>query len=118
MFSFESLDIWKESVKFAAEMYKLVKDFPNFETYNLISQLTRASVSISLNIAEGSSRKSQVDFKRFIQISIGSLNEVVTCLFIARHEQYIDEKKFEEVYKRCEQLSKMLHGFSRYLNST
>ena len=68
MFKFETLDIWKEAVKFISEIYHLTKKFPNWETYSLTSQLTRAATSISLNIAEGSSRESKKDFKRFIQI--------------------------------------------------
>lgn len=83
--------------------------------FGLTSQLTRAAVSISLNIAEGSSRKSKVDSKRFIQISLGSLNEVVTCLCIAKNQGYVDNKDFDNAYARCEQLSKMLYGFMRYL---
>ncbi len=116
MFKFETLDIWKEAVKFASEIYDLIKKFPKSEMFGLTSQLTRAAVSISLNIAEGSSRKSKIDFKRFIQISLGSLNEVVTCLYIAKNQSYIDDKDFNGAYARCEQISKMLYGFMRYLS--
>ena len=115
MFKFESLNIWKEAVKFVSEIYKLTKKFPNWETYSLISQLNRAAISISLNIAEGSSRISKKDFKRFIQISLGSLNEVVTCLYIAKNENYLDSKEFNKLYGRCEDISKMLYGFNKYL---
>jgi len=116
MFKFETLNIWKEAVSFISEVYKLSKNFPNWETYNLTSQLTRAATSISLNIAEGSSRTSKKDFKRFIQISLGSLNEVVTCLYVAKNENYIESKDFNKVYKRCEEISKMLYGFNKYLD--
>ncbi len=115
MFKFETLDIWKEAVKFVSEIYDLIKKFPNWETFNLTSQLTRAAISISLNIAEGSSRKSKKDFQRFVQIALGSLNEVVTCLYIARDQKYIDFKDFDTTYGRCEHISKMLYGFTNYL---
>ena len=115
MFKFETLNIWKEAVNFISEVYRLTKQFPNWETYSLTSQLTRAATSISLNIAEGSSRTSKKDFGRFIQISLGSLNEVVTCLYIAKNENYIDSGEFKKVYERCEEISKMLYGFSKYL---
>ena len=115
MFKFETLDVWKEAVKFVSEIYGLIKKFPNWETFNLTSQLTRAAVSISLNIAEGSGRKSKKDFQRFVQVSLGSLNEVVTCLYIARDQKYIDPKDFDEAYGRCERISKMLYGFINYL---
>ena len=116
MFKFESLEIWQESVKFASEIYRLTKIFPNWESFGLTSQLNRAGVSISLNIAEGSSRGSKIDFRRFIQIAVGSLNEVVTCIYIAKDQDYITKNDFDKVYKRCEQLSKMLYGFINYLN--
>lgn len=116
MFKFESLDIWKESVKFIGEIYKLVSKFPNWETFSLTSQLTRAACSISLNIAEGSGRESKKDFKRFIHMAIGSLNEVVTCLYIAADQKYIKPEEFKEVYAKCEQISKMLYGFVKYLD--
>lgn len=116
MFKFESLEIWQESVKFISEIYKLTKNFPNWETFSLTSQLNRAAISISLNVAEGSGRGSKIDFRRFIQIAIGSLNEVVTCIYIAQDQNYITKIEFEKTYKRCEQLSKMLYGFVNYLN--
>jgi len=115
MFKFETLDIWKKSVEFASFVYATTKNFPKEETYNLTSQLARAAVSISLNIAEGSSRKSKVDFKRFVQISLGSVYEVVTCLHIAKEQGYINQAIFDSAYLECESLSKMIHGFISYL---
>jgi len=118
MFKFETLEIWKESVKFTSEIYTVVRRFPDWETYNLTSQLTRATISISLNIAEGAGRKSKLDFKRFIQMAIGSLNEVVTCLYIARNQKYISDQDFQNNYNRCEHLSRMLFGFMNYLTES
>ena len=117
MFKFETLDIWKEAVRFASEIYEVIKEFPKSEMFGLTSQLTRAAVSISLNIAEGSSGKSKIDSKRFIQISLGSLNEVITCLYIAKNQNYIPNMKFDALYARCEQIAKMLYGFMKYLDS-
>lgn len=116
MFKFETLNVWKKSVDFISEIYAVVNKFPNWESYNLTSQITRAAVSVSLNIAEGSSRKSKLDNKRFIQISLGSLNEVVTCLYVARNQKYINKMEFNEIYDKCEHLSKMLYGFKKYLD--
>src|SRR3989338_79290 len=115
MFKFENLEIWKESVKFAGEIYTLSKRFPKKELFGLTSQLTRAAVSISLNIAEGEGRNSDAELSRFTQIAIGSLNEVVTVLFISLEQKYIAQKDFDLSYKRCEQISKMLHAFRNYL---
>ena len=109
------MEIWKESVKFAGEIYTLSKRFPKKELFGLTSQLTRAAVSISLNIAEGEGRNSDAELSRFTQIAIGSLNEVVTVLFISLEQKYITQKDFDSSYKRCEQISKMLHAFRNYL---
>ena len=76
-FKFEELKVWKDSVSFASEIYAITKKFPKDEQYGIISQLNRSAVSISLNIAEGIGRHSDVELKRFIHIAIGSLNEVV-----------------------------------------
>ena len=116
MFKFETLEIWKDSVSFISDIYRLTEKFPNWESYNLTSQISRAATSVSLNIAEGASRGSKKDFKRFIQMAIGSLYEVVTCLYIAKNQKYIDNDEFKTLYDQCERISKMIHGFSNYLN--
>lgn len=114
-FKFEELKIWEEAVKFSSEIYTLTKKFPKEEQFGITSQLNRAAVSVSLNIAEGEGRGSDPDLSRFIQIAIGSLNEVVTILYICKEQNYIDQKEFDLFYKRCEQISKMLHAFRNYL---
>ena len=116
-FKFENLKIWKESVKFASEVYSLTKKFPKSEQFGLISQLNRAAVSISLNIAEGGGRNSDAELSRFIQIAIGSVNEVVTILYISLEQNYMNKTEFGFFYNRCEQLSKMLHSFRNYLKN-
>ena len=114
-FKFEELKVWQESVRFASEIYTLTKKFPKREEFGIISQLNRAAVSISLNIAEGEGRNSDADLSRFIQIAIGSLNEAVTILYISLEQKYIDKTEFDLFYKRCEDISKMLHAFRNYL---
>jgi len=116
-FKFENLKIWEEAVKFASETYALTKKFPKSEQFGLTSQLNRAAVSISLNIAEGEGRFSDADLARFIQIAIGSVYEVVTTLYIARDQNYINKDEFNKFYARCENLSKMLHSFRSYLKN-
>ncbi|MCK9594649.1 MAG: four helix bundle protein [Candidatus Omnitrophica bacterium] len=116
-FKFEDLKIWQESVKFAGEVYKLTKKYPKAEQFGLVGQLNRAAVSLSLNIAEGVGRNSDVELARYLQIAIGSLNEAVTILHISLEQKYIDKSEFDSFYIRCEELSKMLHGFKKYLKS-
>ncbi|MBU1043490.1 MAG: four helix bundle protein [Candidatus Omnitrophica bacterium] len=114
-FKFEKLKVWEEAVKFANEIYAITRKFPKSEQFGLTSQLNRAAVSISLNIAEGEGRNSNNDFARFIQIAIGSLNETVTLLYIALEQKYINKKEFDNLYLSCETISKQLHAFRNYL---
>ncbi len=76
MHNFRELETWKRSNQFAIMIYKLTESFPSKERYNLISQMNRASVSISSNIAEGCSRSSVKDLTRFLDISLGSSFEL------------------------------------------
>ena len=73
MFNFEKLDVWQEAIEFADPMYELTSGFPDEERFGLTNQVRRAAVSISSNIAEGSSRVSRTDFARFVEIATGSL---------------------------------------------
>ncbi len=115
MFKFETLKIWKEAIQFASQIYSLSKKFPKNEEYGLTSQLNRAAVSVSLNIAEGEGRGSDADLARFIHIAIGSLYEVVTILHIALDQKYLSKTDFESFYNKSEELSKMLHGYKNYI---
>ena len=73
--NYENLEVWKEAVKLAVLIYKETKGFPKEELYGLTSQLRRAIISVSINIAEGAGRSSKQEFIRFINIALGSLNE-------------------------------------------
>ncbi len=71
--NFKSLNIWKLSLALTNEIYQITDDFPKTENYGLTSQIRRCAVSVPSNIAEGSSRNSNKDFNRFLEISLGSL---------------------------------------------
>ena len=98
MRNFRELEIWKNAISMARSIYLLTDDFPINEKYGLISQIQRASVSIASNIAEGSSRKSEKDFTRFLEISIGSAFEVETQLIIAKEIGYINDEQFSIIH--------------------
>lgn len=86
----KNLDVWKISLKLIKLLYELTSEFPKSETYNLISQIRRASISISLNIAEGASRKTQAERQRFYEISRSSLVEIDTQIEISMLLGYIN----------------------------
>jgi four helix bundle protein len=110
MFSFERLDVWQKSIDFADLIYKIPRAFPDDERFGLTSQMRRAAVSISSNIAEGSSRFSKTDFARFIEIATGSVFEVVSQSFISKRELFLSEDDFATIYSAAEEQGRMLSG--------
>ncbi|MDI6762424.1 MAG: four helix bundle protein [Thermodesulfobacteriota bacterium] len=79
---YENLDAWKEATNLAVRIYEITKSYPKEEIFGITSQLRRAAISISSNLAEGAARKSKKDFKQFVHIASGSLNEVDSLLYI------------------------------------
>ncbi len=114
-YRFEHLDIWKGSVEFSEEIYKIVKKFPKEELFALSDQLRRASVSISANIAEGSGSDSNKDCRNFVSIAIKSLYETVSLLTIANRVGYITEDALKEIYNKSEILVRRIQSFRNSL---
>ncbi len=90
MRNFRELEVWKESIEIVKKVYSITNAFPSNEKFGLVSQMNRCRVSIASNIAEGCSRKSEIDFARFLEISIGSSFELETQLIISNNLIYID----------------------------
>ena len=108
--SYKNLKIWQKSIDFVERIYNITKLFPKEEIYGLTSQIRRCAVSISSNIAEGSSRRSDKEFIRFVNISYGSLSELETQLYIANRLQFIDSNQYIEFELQIAELGKMLNG--------
>ncbi|HWC59707.1 MAG TPA: four helix bundle protein [Verrucomicrobiae bacterium] len=115
MFNFEKLEVWKKSIDFADCVYRLTKTFPDDERFGLTNQMRRAAVSISSNIAEGTSRHSKDDYARFLEIATGSIFEVVSQSFIAQRQNYLSEENRQALYAAAEEQSRMLSGLRRSL---
>ncbi len=115
MFRFEKLDVWQKAVEYADLIYEVTRNFPAEERFGLTSQLRRSAVSVSSNIAEGTSRQSDVDLARFIEIAYGSLLESVSEMEIAKRQGFLSDEMFKKAYKKAESLAKMLSGFRRTL---
>jgi len=109
MFKFEKLDVWRKAVAFAELIYAISQVFPPEERFGLTSQIRRAAVSISSNIAEGSARPDP-DFARFVGIAAGSLYEVVTQARIARGLGFLSEDTLHKIRTDAEEISRMLSG--------
>jgi four helix bundle protein len=90
MRNFKQLKIWQKGFEIAVQSFKLTSSFPKEEKFGICSQITRAAVSIPSNVAEGSSRSSDKDYNRFLEISLGSSFELETQLLIAEASNYGD----------------------------
>lgn len=106
-FNFEKLDVYQRALNFANEIYNASKEWPKEHNFSLIDQLRRASLSISLNIAEGASRTGP-EFKRFLTISRGSCHECIPIIEIASKQGIINLKRKEMWLTEIVVMSKML----------
>jgi four helix bundle protein len=100
----QKLDVFTLSGQFVLECYKLSNTLPTDEKFGMISQIRRAAVSVHLNIAEGASRKSETERKRFYEIARGSMIEIDAALDIAYELDYLknsDTVKLGETMVNC-----------------
>jgi four helix bundle protein len=111
MRNFRDLQVWNQGIELAVRGYELVKLLPVEEKYGLRSQITRALVSIPSNIAEGCSRKSDKDFSRFLEISLGSAFEVETDLVIIDKIGYLDKNVVNEFVQLLQSEQRQINSF-------
>ncbi len=109
-YSFEKLEVYIEARAFVKRIYDLSALFPESERYALIDQIRRAVVSITSNIAEGTSRTSKKDKAHFIEMSYGSLMEVVSQLQIAMDLNYISQSQYNTLQPLIEKISYKLYA--------
>ena len=114
--NFKKLKIWQESMSLVNETYKIVRDFPDYEKFNLVSQIIRCAVSIPSNIAEGTSKSTDKHFKIYLENSLGSAFEWETQIIVAYNEKYISEEKFIDLENKIQQIQRMISGFLDGLN--
>ena len=115
--SFEDLTIWQESRKFTNKIYILTKKFPKEELYGLTSQIRRAVVSITSNIAEGFDRRSDKELSNFLSIARASIAEVQNDLYIALDLKYISQIEFNQLYQEAKKIAQQINGLMTYLKS-
>ena len=112
--NYKNLKIWQLGIEIANDISDILLEFPKHERFDLSSQLSRCSVSIPSNIAEGSSRTDK-SFSHFIDISLGSSFELNTQLIVAKHRKYINEQTFNLLGKKVEEFQRMTMGFQNGL---
>lgn len=114
---YKLLRIWKEARLLNSRIYMISESFPVTENYGLKSQIRRASVSVISNISEGSSYESNKMFNRYLNISLGSLCEIETYIYLALDLEYINEDVKEEILNFTDKLKRMILAFKNKLKS-
>jgi four helix bundle protein len=113
--SFQDLECWKMCKELRVEVSQLIKTFPDYEKYELVSQMRRASRSTTNNIAEGYGRFHYQENIQFCRVSRGSLYELLDQVDIALEESYIDKIKFKSLNSLIVSCIKVLNGYIKYL---
>lgn len=116
MQNFKNLDIWNKAHLLVLAIYKATAEFPKDELYGLTSQMRRSGVSVPSNIAEGCGRKSKAEFCNFLQIAIGSANELAYQIMLSHDLQYLSDSDYETLSNSVEEVRKMLIVFTRKVN--
>lgn len=113
--NYKNLKIWQLGIEITNNISDILIDFPKYERYDLSSQISRCSVSIPSNIAEGSSRTNKA-FSTFIDYSLGSSFELITQLIVAKHRKYINEETFNKLEIKIEEFKRMTMSFQNGLS--
>ncbi|MDB9755047.1 four helix bundle protein [Winogradskyella sp.] len=112
--NYKNLKIWNLGIEIVDNVFGLISQFPNEEKFGLTSQLSRCSISIPSNIAEGSSRSNK-SFSHFIDIALGSSFELETQLIIAFRRHYITQEQLTIIEEKLTEFQKMTMGFQNKL---
>lgn len=113
--SYRDLLVWQKSMDLAKLIYEHTSSFPKEEMYGLISQMRRAAVSISANIAEGQARNSTGEFRQFLGIAKGSLSELETLIILSQSLGFLILEKSEALLNLTAEINKMLNGLLKSL---
>ncbi|MEL6986961.1 MAG: four helix bundle protein [Bacteroidota bacterium] len=113
--TFEDLNVWKKSRILTLKLYKEI----NYNgDYNFKNQITKAAISISNNIAEGKSRKSDAEYKNFLRYAFASCAEVKSMIYLASDLNYLKLKKEMILLENCDEINKMINGLKKYLSKS
>lgn len=116
MKNFQELKVWKLGIQIVKEVYIVSKLIPGNEQFGLINQITRAAVSIPSHIAEGSSRNSDKEYKRFLEIALGSSFELQTQILILNEIDYLNHETVKKLIEMIQEEQKMLQVFISKIN--
>lgn len=117
MHKYKQLLVWQKARELTKDVYQISKSFPKDETFNLTSQIRRASTSVMLNISEGAGRFSDADFARFLTMASGSTHEVECAAIVAFDQEYIAESTLQLIEDKVSEVSKMLFKLHQSLTN-
>lgn len=118
MRNFREFVIWQKARDLVKDIYQITANFPAKERYTLCSQIQRAAVSIPSNIAEGCSRRSEIDFARFLEIAQGSAFEVETQLILANDIGYLQNQSLTELLEKLHSLQRQINKLITVIGKT
>lgn len=118
MRNFKNYDVWLQGIEIVKHVYTISQELPTDEKFGLKSQITRAAVSIPSNIAEGASRTSDTEFKRFLEIALGSLFELETQLIIINELGFIKLEKLSSLFNMIKKEGKMINSLITKIKAT
>jgi four helix bundle protein len=110
IFSFEKLIAWQKGRELALIIYKITKKYPKDETFGLISQMRRCSISIASNLAEGSGRNSYKDKARFSEITYSSSLELLNQVILSSDLEYINENEYLQIREKITEVNMLIDG--------
>ncbi|MCY7309523.1 MAG: four helix bundle protein [Chitinophagaceae bacterium] len=111
MHNYRELKIWQRSMDFVVKVYEISANFPKEERYGLTSQLRSCAVSVPSNISEGAGRGTNKQFKRFLEFSMGSINEAQTQIELAHRIKHIQQEVYNILIDEALQIYKMILSF-------
>ena len=118
MHNYKNLHIWQEGINLARKIYEVTGNFPANEKYGIVSQMTRAAVSIPSNIAEGAGRNSNKDFANFLSIAIGSIFELHTQIAICEQIGYINEETTKQLEQQIYTLQQQITTYKQRIEGS
>lgn len=117
IYSFEKLEVWQESRRFVKSIYSITLNFPDSERYSLTSQIRRAAISVSSNLAEGSSRSTSKDQARFYVFAYSSCIEVINQLILSFDLQYINEETYVNARITLEKITNQINSLEKSIRN-
>ncbi|MCG8449657.1 MAG: four helix bundle protein [Pirellulales bacterium] len=115
MKDFRDLQVWQKAHLVTLDIYQSTQSFPSDERYGLTSQLRRSSASVAANIAEGCGRGSDSDFRRFLQMAMGSASEAEYHLLLAKDLHLIADEPYQTLTKQIQEIKRMLASLIKKL---